>query len=131
MTSALGGSWRLDAGAATPWLLVGAGGFVGAAARHALTLAIPSTILATLVANVAGSFLLGLVVAEAGSLGRLSAAAQRFVATGTLSSFTTYSTFALQTTGLDPLGAVALVVVTYGAGFAGVIVATQLGRWST
>ena len=95
-------------------LLVAAGGFLGAVLRWVVGNAVPGAP-GTLVANVAGSFCLGVVVAAAPRR-----RTQVFVGTGLLSSFTTYSTFAVQTTDLGATWGTANVVATYalGVGFA-------------
>lgn len=76
------------------WLLVAAAGAAGALCRYAIVLAVgprpfPA---ATLLINVVGSFLLGLVLTY-GLLGRLSPQATTAIAVGFLGAFTTYSTF--------------------------------------
>ena len=110
--------------------LVAAGGFAGALSRHAVALALPGTFpWGTLAANVAGAFVLGLVVYGAAERGRISEAARRFVATGFLSSFTTYSTFAGETVALDPRLAVVNVAANYGLGLVAVLVAREVVRW--
>lgn len=111
-------------------VLVAAGGFFGALSRHAVALGLPGGFpWGTLAVNVAGAFLLGLVVWGAAERGRISAAARRFVATGFLSSFTTYSTFAAETTALEPRLAAANVVANYGLGLLAVLVAREVLRW--
>ena len=73
-------------------LLVGVGGFAGAPARHAVSVALPTAFpWGTLAVNVAGAFLLGVVVYGTAGPRRLPEAARLVVATGFLSSFTTYS----------------------------------------
>jgi CrcB protein len=110
--------------------LVSAGGFAGALSRHAVALALPGGFpWGTLAVNVAGAFVLGLVVYGTGDRGRLSAAARRFVATGFLSSFTTYSTFAAETAGLEPRLATVNLAATYGLGLLAVLFARGVVRW--
>ena len=109
--------------------LVGAGGFVGAVLRHVVTVAFPTAAIGTLAVNVVGSFALGIVLSEA-HVGRLLSVRARLVlATGLLSSFTTYSTFALETTALDPAWAVAYVAGNYGLAVLAVVLAQVLARW--
>jgi CrcB protein len=110
--------------------LVGAGGFVGAVSRHAVAVALPAAFpWGTLAVNVVGAFLLGLVVYETLHRGRLSAAARTFVATGFLSSFTTYSTFASETVGLTSSLAAANVLANYALGAVAVLLAREVVRW--
>jgi len=107
--------------------LVAAGGFAGAGCRHAVALALPAGFpWGTLAVNVVGSFLLGLVVfSEA-----LPPAPRLVASTGFLSSFTTYSTFAVQTTALPPELAGANVAANYGLGLGAVLVARRLASGS-
>lgn len=102
-------------------VLVAVGGFAGANLRYLLGLALPD-LAGTLAANALGSFALGFVLYEAIHVGLLSDRTKLVVATGFLSSFTTYSTFAVQTVTLDsPLAMLANVGATYALGFAGVL----------
>lgn len=101
--------------------LVAAGGAAGAVTRHAVAVAV-GTPLGTLAANVAGSLLLGLLVARS-----LPDRVASFAATGFCSSFTTYSTFAAETLALAPPLAVGYVVATYGLGIVAAAVGVRLG----
>jgi CrcB protein len=102
--------------------IVAAGGALGALSRYGIGLAVDGPA-GTLLANVAGSLLLGVLVARA-----LPESLQLFAATGFCSSFTTYSTFAVETLALGPrLGAVYLVV-TYAAGIAAAGLGVVTGR---
>jgi CrcB protein len=116
-----------------PFLLIAAGGFVGAALRFAVAEALPADVLpwGTLAANVAGAFLLSLLLYENRLVGSLSAETRLVVGTGFCSSFTTYSTFAVETAALAglpgiataagvPLLAVANVALNYVLGFAAI-----------
>lgn len=86
-----------------PFLLVGAGGAIGAMARFALSGVIArlwpmSFPLATLLINVIGSLVMGLFI---GLMARLLPSwqdeARLFVAVGILGGFTTFSAFSLDT----------------------------------
>lgn len=102
--------------------LVGVGGFLGAIARHLVGVAVAGPP-GTLVANVVGSFALAFAAGVVRSE-RLRV----LLTTGLLSSFTTYSTFAVETTRLGPtLGAVN-VAITYGLGFAAAALGLVAGR---
>lgn len=72
-------------------LVVAAGGVLGSLARWGLVLALPD-LLTTLAINVAGAFLLGVLVARRpdGTWSR------PFLGTGVLGGFTTFSAFAVQ-----------------------------------
>lgn len=76
----------------TEFLLVGAGGVLGAWARHLLGERIDARTVDTLAVNVAGSLLLGLLLALPGS-----EAAFLVVGVGFCGAFTTFSTFAFET----------------------------------
>ena len=105
-------------------LLVAIGGAAGANLRYAVGLVLPG-LRGTFVANVTGSFLLALLLYEASDVDALSVETRLLVGTGFLSSFTTYSTFALETA-QSPLPLALLNVVgSYALGFAAVLV----GRW--
>ncbi|MFC7081494.1 fluoride efflux transporter CrcB [Halorussus caseinilyticus] len=105
-----------------PLLLVAVGGFAGAILRHAVAAAFPGGFpWGTLAVNVAGSFALGALLYEAELSGRLSAETRLVLGTGFLSSFTTYSTFAVQTAALSPTLAVANVGANYALGFVAVL----------
>ncbi len=82
------------------WLAVGAGGALGAMARHgvgavSLRLLGPNFPWATLTVNVIGSVAMGLFIAWLVSKEPHSSVMRAFVATGVLGAFTTFSTFAL------------------------------------
>lgn len=92
-----------------PLLLIAAGGFVGATLRFTVAEALPSAVLpwGTLAANVAGAFLLSILLYENRLVGSLGPETRLLVGTGFCSSFTTYSTFAFETAGLAGLPGVA------------------------
>jgi CrcB protein len=102
-------------------LLVAAGGAVGALARHAVSLAVPGAA-GTLAVNVAGSLLLGAFVARS-----TDARLHLLVGTGALSSFTTYSTFAVETTALGVAGGAGNVAATYALCLAAAAVGLRAG----
>lgn len=82
------------------WLAVGAGGAVGAMARHGVSrLSLhylgPNFPWGTLTANVAGSFAMGLLIAWLARHEPHSAALRAFLTVGVLGAFTTFSTFSL------------------------------------
>ncbi|MFB6131215.1 MAG: CrcB family protein [Salinigranum sp.] len=107
--------------------LVAIGGFAGANLRYFVGLLVPG-LGGTLVANVAGSFLLGFVLYEAIYTGFLAVETRAVLSTGFLSSFTTYSTFALQTSGAGPALMIGNVLANYALGFGGVLVGRALAR---
>ena len=110
-----------------PVLLVAVGGFVGATSRHAVATALPGGFpWGTLAVNVAGSFALGVVLYEAHLADVLARETRLVVGTGFLSSFTTYSTFAVQTASLPPTLAVANVAANYVLGLLAVLSARRV-----
>lgn len=107
---------------------VGIGGFVGANLRYLVEVLVPTTLVATAIVNVLGSFALGLIVYEAEFTGRLTATSRRVLATGVLSSFTTYSTFVVDALTATPALGVGYVFGSYALGFLGVLGGRALVR---
>jgi CrcB protein len=105
-------------------LLVALGAAVGAPLRYAVATALDAERFprGTLLVNVVGSSLLGLLV-EAGASGHWLA----LLGTGFCGGFTTYSAFAVQSHRLGPLRGTAYAVLTIGVSLAacalGVVVA--------
>ncbi|WP_324756243.1 fluoride efflux transporter FluC [Haloarcula sp. GH36] len=118
-----------------PLALVAVGGCLGAALRHGITVLTPGVatlqdpITGTLAANVLGSFLLGAMAYDAGAGQVVPTRARLLVGTGVLSSLTTYSTFAVQTSGLGPELAALNVAANYGLGFVAVVCGQRLAGW--
>jgi CrcB protein len=79
----------------TDFLTVGAGGALGAMSRYLLSGQFPA-ISATLMVNVLGSILLGFLMYNPEYLGYVSPKKRMFFGIGFLGSFTTFSTFAVQ-----------------------------------
>ncbi|MFW6384232.1 MAG: CrcB family protein [Halodesulfurarchaeum sp.] len=102
-------------------VLVAVGGFLGSTSRYLIGLFQPG-LPGTLVVNVLGSFLLGVIVYESLGPDLLDDLSRRVLATGVLSSFTTYSTFALESVQAGPTLGAANVIASYGLGFLGVLV---------
>lgn len=109
---------------------IAAGGFLGALARYGVGIAAPGLV-GTFVVNVTGSAALGAVFYFASRTGRVPNRLRLFVATGFLSSYTTYSTFAVETMGVPPIVGLANVLGSYACGFAAVLLGRRLvlGRW--
>lgn len=78
------------------WTLVALGGALGAISRYAVDRAVNevfgTVVLGTFVANISGSFLLGVLVAAAGGRVGLSEEVRAVAAIGFLGSYTTFST---------------------------------------
>lgn len=115
---------------------IAAGGGVGTVARHAVDLAVddPSGVFpwATFAVNATGSFALGLALIVLLERFPRHRHLLPFLATGVLGSFTTYSTFAVQTDLLvrdgRPVVALAYAVSSLGAGLAGAGLGIRAGR---
>jgi fluoride exporter len=119
-------------------LVVGAGGSIGAALRHAFVLAFPRDAgtfpLVTFAENVTGSFLLGVVLITLLRAPRVSARWRPFLATGVLGSFTTFSNVSVEIVNLAAMGAPATaalyiglsVVAGLGAAMVGIVLGASL-----
>lgn len=81
-----------------PWLAVAAGGALGSMMRYGLSLAAnqPGWPLGTWLANVVGSFLIGMLSVWGKERGILSPEIYLLFATGVMGGFTTFSTFSLE-----------------------------------
>jgi len=115
------------------WVLVAAGGALGAVSRYAVTefavRVVGSTVWGTFAANVTGSLLLGLFIGYVGEHTDVPAEYRLLVAVGFLGSYTTFSTLTVATTqladegdflraGANILGSLAVGVVAAVAGLA-------------
>lgn len=103
-------------------VLVAVGGFVGACTRYGVGLLVAGAP-GTLVANVVGSLALGVLVGV--SPGRR---ATLLFGTGLLSSFTTYSTFAVETVALGATLGAANALGTHAAGVTAALAGLVVGR---
>jgi len=123
-------------------LLVCLGGAIGSGARYLVALWAASALgitfpFGTLLVNLAGSLLLGVLMHVGTSTELLSSEMRLMLTTGVMGGFTTYSTFNYETTsyfreGAWALGALNIAVTVFGcllAGFAGLALArTIFGR---
>ena len=80
-------------------LLVGSGGFIGSVMRYLLQYYVEKNVTSffpwgTMIANVAGSFLIGLIFALAEKGNIIDAELRMFLAVGICGGFTTFSAFA-------------------------------------
>ncbi len=108
-------------------VLVAVGGFAGSNLRYLVALVLPGAG-GTLVVNVVGSALLGVLLYGGRFAGTLSGESRAVLATGFLASFTTYSTFALESAALSPPWLVANVVGSYALGIAAVLAGRAVAR---
>lgn len=107
--------------------LVAVGAFAGATLRYGVGLGVPGPA-GTFTVNVVGSLLLGLLLEWAVGRDRLSRAARLSLGSGLLSSFTTYSAFAMDVTSLEPPLALGYLIATYGLGFLAVLLGRAVAR---
>ncbi|MFC4456535.1 fluoride efflux transporter CrcB [Deinococcus sonorensis] len=119
------------------WTGIALGGALGALARHALSVLIQTRLgqgswaafpLGTLVINVLGSFLLGLVI-TLNLRGLLSPALRLAFGTGFVGAFTTFSTFEWESDLLLRNGEAGRAALYLLGNLLGGYVAVLLGRW--
>ena len=114
-------------------LLVGAGGAVGTLARWAVSAQVPAAAgwpLATLVVNLAGSFVLGLLLEALLRRGPETRGLRRWrlgLGTGFCGGFTTYSGFAVELDRLVSGGAPTTALAYAGTSLLGGLLAVGLG----
>ena len=118
-------------------LLIGVGGFAGAVARYLVDAAIADRSSgafpwSTLVVNVSGSFVLGLLFALSAERAILPAEIRGPVLVGFIGAYTTFSTFMLESWRLAELGAIGLAVLNLGGsivvGMLALVTGLALGR---
>ena len=120
------------------WVLpaIAVGGMLGASARHGLELAWPVQAgefpWATFVTNLGGCALIGLLMVYVVELGAGHPLLRPFVGVGVLGGFTTFSTYAVQTTDLmdarKPFLALTYLFGTVAAALVAVMLGIFLGR---
>lgn len=118
-------------------VLVGAGGFFGAITRYLVDGWVATTTgggfpWGTLVVNVTGSFLLGLLFAASVERGVLPASIRPPVLIGFIGAYTTFSTFTLESWRLVEDGSYVLAIANVGGslllGFVAVVGGLLIGR---
>jgi CrcB protein len=118
------------------WLWLALGGGIGTLGRYALAGAVAGRFgsgpLGIFAVNISGAFAIGFFLVVAGERGSISVDVQRFVATGLLGGYTTFSTLSLDTTRLletgDYLGAAANGLGSLVAGVLAVWLGMTLAR---
>lgn len=113
-------------------LLVGIGGFFGAVARFAITSALNKRFyripLGTLMVNLPGAFLLGILIGL-----KMNEKLYLLVGTGFFGGFTTFSTLKLEMLKLylndDKKGFLLYTFITYGGGIAFAYAGYIIGQW--
>lgn len=114
----------------TRLLLVAAGGTLGTAARMGIDLALPAPggfPLATLLVNIVGAFLIGVVMVRMPQ----ATGTRLFLATGVLGGFTTYSAFGVGTLALwesTPALALLYAAASLALGVAAAATAMRVAR---
>lgn len=120
------------------FLLICLGGAIGTGARYLIAIETPRLLgtsfpYATLIVNVAGSFLLGLVMHVGLTTAIMTPTLRMALATGVLGGFTTYSTFNYETIGYLREGALGVAATNVAATLVLCLVAgalgSTLGRW--
>jgi len=109
-------------------LIIAVGGFAGSNLRYFVALRLPSSLLATMTVNVLGSMALGFLFYENIFGDTISESGRSIMATGFIASFTTYSTFIIDTITTTPLVAVAYLTMSYAFGFTGVGIGRETAR---
>lgn len=114
-------------------LVVGAGGFLGSAARYLVGAWVHSSLsrlafpLGTLVVNVSGCFFIGVLAAFLEVRQILTPEARLFLIVGVLGGFTTFSSFAWETLALAQSQQMARAVINVTAQVALGLLAARLG----
>ncbi|PZM88488.1 MAG: chromosome condensation protein CrcB [Actinobacteria bacterium] len=110
---------------------VAAGGAVGSALRYGVALIWPTTPggfpWATLVTNLAGCFLIGVLMHLLDARTTHHRLIQPFVGTGLLGGFTTFSAYAVEGRSLLAAGRIALAAVYLAGTLLGALVAVRIG----
>ncbi|MEA1985288.1 MAG: fluoride efflux transporter CrcB [Euryarchaeota archaeon] len=104
-------------------LIVGTGGFLGAIARYQ-TVSLITSPLGTLCVNVIGSFLLAVMMYDTEYLGFVPSRSRMALGIGFLGSYTTFSTFAMETSQMFTFTAALNIVANVGL----TLIAVFLGR---
>ncbi len=114
------------------YIAVGMGGVIGSLLRYGLGFFIKDTYsglfpLATLLANVSGSFLLAFLTMHLFRIGRLHPHWATALGTGLIGSFTTFSTFSIETMHLLQAGKAGTAAFYVVASLAGGLLAARFG----
>ena len=112
----------------TQWLWIALGGAAGAVCRAGVTVWLAGKYpWATLVVNLTGSFLIGVILGLEGAAAAGRPALRFFLATGFCGAFTTFSTFSYQTLALLSQGQPTAAAINIAASVGGCLVAVWLG----
>jgi CrcB protein len=112
-------------------LYVGLGGFIGAAARYGLSLGLAGLSIVipygTLLANILGCFVIGVLLGFAVQTDAITPGARLFLATGFCGGFTTMSSFVYELASLARAGDFAIAGLYFSATIIGSIVFFYVG----
>lgn len=112
-------------------LIIGVGGFAGSNLRYFVELVVPATLVATATVNILGCIALGFLLYEDIYGGTIHNRSRTVLATGFISSFTTYSTFVIDAITVEPAIGLAYLSGSYALGFLGVVIGREAARWIT
>lgn len=116
-----------------PLVYVGFGGFLGAVFRYLTTLATQGVSITfpygTLVSNVLGCFVIGIVATLAMGSTLLSTEARLFLATGICGGYTTLSSLVYELAKFIDDGEILNASIYFAATFVGAVIAFYLGTW--
>jgi fluoride exporter len=115
-----------------PWLIVGAGGFIGAILRYSLggwiQKVMESFPLGTLIINFTGSFVLALIMYSSEYGGVFGPEERMFLTIGVMGAYTTMSTFSYESFRLFEDGQLTLFALNVLGTLASCLFAVYLGR---
>lgn len=129
--------WRCGVETFSKIVIVGAGGALGAIARYLINISplknlVPGFPFPSLLINVLGSFLIGILVVVFTERYGVAENVQLAFVVGFLGAFTTFSTFEFETWGLIDEGrylrAITYVALSVVTGFAAVVAGISLGK---
>ncbi len=112
---------------------VAVGGALGASARYSVAVLMAAHTLrfpyATLIANLSGAFLAGLIATLLITRGLMTSPVYALLVIGFLGSFTTLSAFSVETLRLMHSGAVFAAIMNIATTVGGGLIAALLGMW--
>ncbi|TYB66857.1 CrcB family protein [Nonomuraea sp. PA05] len=115
--------------------VIAAGGALGALARHALQMALPSGPAdfpwATLLVNVSGCLLMGVLMVVITEVRRAPRLVRPFLGVGVLGGYTTFSTYVVEARGTVAAGAPVTGLVYLAATMIAALAAVAAGMWLT
>lgn len=118
-----------------PLFYVGLGGFLGAVLRYLTTLATQGFAVTfpygTLVSNILGCFVIGIVATLGMGSTMLSTEARLFLATGVCGGYTTLSSLVYELARFVDDGEMLNASIYFAATFVGAVIAFYLGTWLT